>query len=72
MTGCGLLNLEKLPLDSAHSGHQPVKLTQKTCLILLGLFNQFHGGTVANSVESISQSPIQEPHALLQIQELLM
>jgi hypothetical protein len=70
--GCGFLKLKKLSLDCAHPGHEPVEFTEELSFVLLGLFDQIGGGAVANSLEGIGQLPIQKPHMLLQIQELLV
>ena len=67
-----LLNLEKLALDGTHPGHQAIEFCQKMPLVLLGLLNDIRRGTVANALQGVGELPIQKPHVVLQIQELLV
>ena len=68
----GLLDLQQLPLDGAHARHQPVQLGQKLRLVLSGLLDEVFGGAVADPMKGIGQLPVQKPHMMLQIQELLV
>jgi hypothetical protein len=67
-----LLNLEKLTLDGTHPGHQTIEFCQKMPLVLLGLLDEIRRGTVANALKGVRELPIQKPHMVLQIQELLV
>jgi len=67
-----LVKLHELALDGPHPCHQAVELRQKARFLLLGRFHGLHRGAVANALEGIGQLPVQEPHALLQFQELLL
>jgi hypothetical protein len=68
----GFLDLQQLSFDGAHARHQPVQLGQKLAFVLSGLLDEVLGGAVADPVKGIGQSPVQEPHMLLQIRELLV
>ena len=70
--GSVLVDLQKLTLDGPHPRHQPVQLGQQESLLLLGCFDTVRGRAVANALESISQLSIQKPHALLQLEKLLV
>lgn len=72
VAGRSLLNLKELALDRPHPRHQPVQLGEEAFFVLPGLLDEIGGGAVANSVQSISQLPVQKPHSLLQIQKLLV
>ncbi len=68
----GFLNLEKLAFDGAHPGHQAIEFREKMLLVLLRLLDEIGGGAVTDALYGIRKLPIQKPHVLLQIQELLM
>jgi hypothetical protein len=72
VAGRGFLNLEKLPLDGPHPGHQTIELGQKMSLVLLRLFDEIRGVPMANALEGIRELSIQKPHVVLQVQELLV
>jgi hypothetical protein len=72
VTGCRLLELEKLSLDCPHAGHEAVEFAQEKLFVLTGLLDRVCGRTVADPVESICKSRIQKPHMPLQINEFLM
>lgn len=67
-----LLNLEELPLDRAHSRHQPVEFGKELLLILASLLDRFRRGTVADPMEGIGQLAVEKPHVMLQVQEFLV
>ena len=72
MSRGAFLKLEKLPFDGTHAGHEAVKLREKTSLILLGLFDKFRRGAVADALKGVRELAIQKPHVVLQFQELLV
>jgi hypothetical protein len=72
VTSGRFLNLEKLPLDRSHAGHEAIELVQEEPLILTSFRNQVGGWAVADSVERICKLRVQKPHVPLQIDELLM
>ncbi|MBM6583299.1 hypothetical protein ILT44_24155 [Microvirga sp. BT689] len=72
MAGRALLYLEKLPLDRAHSRHQPVQLGKQLPLILSRLLDQLRGCAMANPMQGIGQFSVEKPHVMLQVQEFLV
>ena len=68
----GLLNLKKLTFDGAHTGHQAIEFREKEFLVFLRLLDEIGRGAVPDALDGICKLPIQKPHMLLQIQELLM
>jgi hypothetical protein len=72
MPRCGFLNLQKLTLDRAHSGHETVEFSQKLPFFRTGALDKICGRAVADAMERVSQLPVQKPHVMLQIQEFLV
>jgi hypothetical protein len=72
VASCALVKLHELTLDGPHPRHQTVKLGEEVLFLLSGQFHAIHGRTMANALQSIGQLPIQEPHAVLQVQEFLL
>jgi hypothetical protein len=67
-----LLDLEELPLDRPHPGHQTVQFGKELLLILSSLLDRFRRGTVADPMEGIGQFAVEKPHVMLQVQEFLV
>lgn len=70
--GGRLLDLQKLTLDRAHSGHQAIEFDEQELLVLPGLLHEIGGGAVADPVKGIGQPPVQMAHGPFQIQKLLV
>ena len=68
----GFLNLEKRALDGAQPCHQAIEFRKEMSRILPGLLDEVRRRAVADALQGVRELPIQKPHLVLQIQELLV